>query len=44
MKAIEQYFPVVLFIKLYKVILNFESVNEILTWDYSNKEVSAANG
>ena len=26
MKATEQYFPVVLFIMLYKVILNFESV------------------
>ena len=29
MKAIEQYFPVVLFIMLYKVVLTFESVNEI---------------
>ena len=29
MKATEQYFPVVLFIKLYKVILTFESVDEI---------------
>ena len=30
MKAIEQYFPVVLFIMLYKVVLSFESVDEIL--------------
>ena len=29
MKAIEQYFPVVLFIMLYKVVLSFESVDEI---------------
>ena len=29
-KAIEQYFPVVLFIVLYKVVLTFESVDEIL--------------
>ena len=30
MKATEQYFPVVLFIMLYKVVLIFESVDEIL--------------
>ena len=30
MKATEQYFPVVLFIMLYKVVLTFESVYEIL--------------
>ena len=29
MKATEQYSPVVLFIMLYKVILTFESVDEI---------------
>ena len=29
MKATEQYFPVVLFIMLYKVVLSFESVDEI---------------
>ena len=28
MKATEQYFPMVLFIKLYKVILTFESVDK----------------
>jgi len=32
----EQYFPVVLFIMLYKVILTFESVDEILKSDHSN--------
>ena len=37
MKATEQYFPVVLFIKLYKVVLIFESVDEILKCDHSNK-------
>ena len=30
MKAIELYFLVVLFIMLYKVVLTFESVDEIL--------------
>ena len=30
MKATERYFPVVLVIMLYKVVLNFESVDEIL--------------
>ena len=30
MDATEQNFPVVLFIMLYKVVLTFESVNEIL--------------
>ena len=29
-KATEQYFPVVLFTMLYKVVLTFESVDEIL--------------
>ena len=35
MKPTEQYFPVVLFIMLYKVILTFESVDEILKCDHS---------
>ena len=35
MKATEQYFPVILFIMLYKVFLTFESVDEILKWDQS---------
>ena len=33
MKATEQYFPMVLFIMLYKVVLTFESVDEILKCD-----------
>ena len=37
MKATEQYFPVVLLIKLYKVVLTFESVDEILCCDHSNE-------
>jgi len=37
MKAIEQYFPVVLFIVLYKVFLTFESVDEFLNCDHSNE-------
>ena len=37
MKATEQYFPVVLFIMLYKVVPAFESVNEILQCDHSDK-------
>ena len=36
-KAIEQYFPVVLFIMLYKMVLVFESVDEILKCDHSNE-------
>jgi len=36
-KAIEQYFPVVLFIMLCKVVLTFEYVDEILKCDHSNK-------
>ena len=35
MKAAVQYFPVVLFIILYKVVLTFESVDEILKCDHS---------
>ena len=34
--ATEQYFPVVLFIMLYKVVLSFASVDEILRCDHSN--------
>ena len=39
MKAIftEQYFPLVLFIMLYKVVQTFESVDEILKYDHSNE-------
>ena len=34
-KATEQYFPVVLFIMLNKVVLSFESVDEILKCNHS---------
>ena len=37
MKVIEQFFPVVLFIMLYKVVLTFESEDEILNRDHSNE-------
>ena len=37
MKATEKHFPVVLFIMLYKVVLTFESVDEILKCDRSNE-------
>ena len=37
MKATEQYFPLVLFITLSKVVLTFKSVDEILKCDHSNE-------
>ena len=37
MKATKQCFPVVLFNMLYKVVLSFESVGEILKCDHSNE-------
>ena len=37
MIATEQHFPVVLFIMLYKMVLTFESVDEILKCDHSNE-------
>ena len=37
MKANKQYFRAVLFIMLYKVVLTFESVDEILKCDHSNE-------
>ena len=37
MKATEQYFPAVLFIMLYKVVLTFESVDEILKCNHSDE-------
>jgi len=37
MKAAEQYFPVVLFIMLYKVVLTVEFVDEILKCDIQMK-------
>ena len=41
MKTTEPYFPVVLFIMLYKVVLTFESVDEILWYDHSNESYRA---
>ena len=41
MKATEQYFPVVMFIMLYQVVLTFESVDEILKRDHSNESYRA---
>ena len=37
MKSIEQFFPVVLFIMLYKAVLIFEFVDKILWRDHSNE-------
>ena len=37
MKATEQYFPVLVFIMLYKVVLTFESVDKILKCERSNE-------
>jgi len=37
LKATEQYFPVVLFIMLYKMVLTFESVDKILKSDHLNE-------
>ena len=43
MKAAKQYFrfPVVLFVMLYKVVLTFESVDNILKCDHSNESYRA---
>ena len=37
MKAIEQYFPLVLFIMLYKMVLTFGSADEILRCNQANE-------
>ena len=37
MEVIDQHFHVVLFIMLYRVVLTFKSVSEILVCDHSNK-------
>ena len=42
MKGTEQNSPVVLFVMLYKVVLTFESVDEILNCDHSNESYWAA--
>ena len=41
MKATEQYFPVVLFIMLFKVVVTVESVYVILKCDHSNESYCA---
>ena len=41
MKAIDQYFHVVLFIMLYKVVLTFKSVDKTLMHDHSNESYRA---
>ena len=41
MKATKQFFPVVLFVMLYKVILTFESVDETVRCDHSNESYQA---
>ena len=37
MKATEQFFPVVLFLMLYKVVLNLQSVDEALKCNHANE-------
>ena len=37
MEVIEQYVPVVLFVMLYKVVLTFKSVDEIVSCDHSDE-------
>ena len=37
MNAIEQYFPVVMFVLLHSVVLTFKSVDETLKCDHSNE-------
>ena len=41
MKAIEQYFHVVLFIMLYKVVLTLKFLDETLVCDHSNESYLA---
>ena len=41
MKAIEQYFHVLLFIMLYKVVLTLKSVDETLVCDHSDESYRA---
>ena len=43
MKVTEQYFPVVLFVMLYKVVLTTEFVGEILKRYHSNERYWAVN-
>ena len=41
LNATKLYFPVVLFIMLYKLVLTFESVDEILKCHHSNESLKA---
>ena len=41
MKTIEEYFPMVPFITLYKVVLTFEFVDDILKCDHSDGSYEA---
>ena len=41
MKATEEHFPGVLFIMLYRVVLSFKSVDEILKCNHSNESCLA---
>ena len=41
MKATKQHFPVVLFTMMHKVVLTFESVDEILQHGHLNESYSA---
>ena len=42
MKATEQYFPVVLFIMMYKVVSTLESVDVTIKYGHSNESYRAA--
>ena len=42
MKATEQYFPVVLFIMLHKVVLTFKPVDKLLKFDHSNANLASS--
>jgi len=37
MKATEQYFPVVLFVVLYEMVLTFKPVGKLLKYDHPNE-------
>ena len=41
MKATKQYFHVVLYIMLYKVVLTFNCVDETIVYDHSNESYKA---
>ena len=43
MKATEQYCPVMLFTMLYKVVLTYESVDEILKCEHPNESLPSCD-